>query len=292
MPILYLATGRSAGDECSSTYEGRHLTLEESYLIHPEHSPNFVHHGDPVLVGENIVGVAFNSASAATDLIAIDTEGIWFLSAVGVNEGGNSAIVPGDELYIHKTTAVISKIRNQATHARFGYALGDVGSGQTAVVAVKIHWDPDVFENDLIYAKEITFGETTGAGVYTGSVNLPAGATLENIVVHAVALWNPATSATMKVGDVADDDGIFTAVNLMATDLLVGESISFTHTGGKQGADLDVPAAGAHVRRRYLVGARVISGIVTTVGAGGTTGRTRMTVYYSAPTTIVTATKV
>ena len=291
MPELYLATGHSAGEECSSTYEGRHLTFEESIITHPEHlADGFVDGGDPVLIGENIIGVAFESAAAATDLIAIDTEGIWFLNATATDEGGNSAIAAGDELYIHKTTAIISKERNQATHARYGYALGDVGAGLTAVVAVKVHWDPDVAENDMVQAKEVTFTETAGAGVYTGSVNVPAGATIEDIVVHAVALWDPATSATLKVGDVADDDGFYVDVNLMAADLLAAESISFDHAGGQQGADLDV--ADGHVRRRYLVGARIVSGIITVVGAAGTAGRTRMTVYYSIPTTIIAATKV
>ena len=294
MPVnRYDATGRSAGQESSSTYEGRHLTILESLLIHPVHADGLVDKGDPVLAGENIVGVAFNSALAATDQIAIDTEGIWFLNVTAVNEGGASAVVIGDELYIHKTTAVISKIQNQATHARFGYALSALGSGTTGVVAVKVHWDPDVFENDLVYAKTVTFTETAGAGVYTGSVNVPAGAFLTDIIVHAVALWDPVTSAIMKVGDVADDDGFFTAVDLKATDLLVGESISFAQAGGKQGADLDVPGAAAHVRRRYLATARVISGIVTVVGAVGTaSGRTRMTVYYSLPVTVIAATKV
>lgn len=289
MPALYDATGHTAGDECSSTYEGRHITLEESYLTHPTHADGLVDHGDPVVVGENIVGVAFKSAAAATDLIAIDTEGIWFLSAVAVDEAGNSAIAPGDELYIHKTTAVISKTRNPTTHARFGYALGDVAAGATGVVAIKVHWDPDVELNDVIWTKEATF-EEDGEGTYTASLNLPAGATLVDVIVHAEALWDAATSATMKVGDAADDDGFFTGINLKATDLLAGESISFAHTGGKQGADVDVPGAAAHVRRRYLDTARVVSGVVTSVGAG-TAGRTRMTVCYSKPTTVVAATK-
>ena len=134
----------------------------------------------------------------------------------------------------------------------------------------------------ILHSSEVTFTEN-GAGTYTGSVSVPAGATLVDIIVHAVALWTAATSAVMKVGDVADDDGFFTAVDLKATDLLAGESIDFSHTGGQEGADLDSPAAGAHVRRPYLATARVISGIVTSVGAG-TAGRTRMTVIYSLPT--------
>lgn len=139
-------------------------------------------------------------------------------------------------------------------------------------------------------ALEATFTETTGAGVYTGSLTVPAGATIHDIVVNGVALWNPVTSATLKVGDVADDDGYFTGVDLKATDLLAGESLSFALAGGKAGAYI----ANSQVSPRYSATARVISGIITTVGASGTTGRTRMTVLYSLPVTadIVAATKV
>jgi len=143
MPELYLATGHSAGDECSSTYEGRHLTLEESYLTHPSHADGLVDKGDPVLCGANIVGVALKSAAAATDLIAIDTEGIWFLDAYGLDDDGNSDIVPGDEIYINKTTCVLSKIADKNSHQRFGYALGNVSGGSHDVVAIKVHWNPD-----------------------------------------------------------------------------------------------------------------------------------------------------
>jgi len=143
MPVKYLATGHSAGDECSSTYEGRHLTIDESYLTHPYHADGFVDGGEPVVCGD-IVGVAFTSAAAATDLIAIDTEGIWFLTALDVNDEGTSAIALGDEITINKTTAVLSKIQDKNTNQRFGYALGTVSNGGAgAVVAIKVHWAPD-----------------------------------------------------------------------------------------------------------------------------------------------------
>ena len=71
MPALYVNTGHSQGEECSSTSEGRHLTFEESFLVHPSHTDGFVFKGDPVVVGR-IVGVAFNEAFAATELVAID----------------------------------------------------------------------------------------------------------------------------------------------------------------------------------------------------------------------------
>ena len=160
---MYSATGHSSGEESSSTYEGRHLTFEESVLIHPTHTDGFVDKGDPVLVGENIVGVAFDGGAAATDLIAIDTEGIWFLDCVATDEDGNSAIAVGDELYIHKTTAVISKNPNKQSHAFFGYALSTLATGTTDVVAVKIHWCPDE-------ARELV--GTSAAPQALGTVNL------------------------------------------------------------------------------------------------------------------------
>jgi hypothetical protein len=137
---------------------------------------------------------------------------------------------------------------------------------------------------------EVTFTETSGAGTYTGSVSLPAGATIEEIIVNGVALWNNAGACTMKVGDVATDNGYYTAIDLKATDLLAGESLSFSMAGGKAGSYI----ANAQVSPRYSATARVISGIITTASTGGSTGRTRMTVIWSAPAAsfITAATKV
>ena len=132
-----------------------------------------------------------------------------------------------------------------------------------------------------ICAEERTFTEN-GAGTYTGSVTVPAGATILDVIVHATALWDAASSATMIVGDAADNDGIYTGVNLKATDLLAGESLSFAQSGGKAGA-YNV-GTNTHWTTRYSASARVISGIVTSVGAG-TAGRTRMTVIYTLPRT-------
>ena len=129
-----------------------------------------------------------------------------------------------------------------------------------------------------VLAAERTFTETAGAGVYTGSVAVPAGATILDIIVNGVALWTAGTSATMIVGDGADDNGFFDAVNLKATDLLAGESISLESAGGKAGAYI----ANSQVSPRYSATARTITGKVTTVGTG-TAGRTRMTVIYSLP---------
>lgn len=141
----------------------------------------------------------------------------------------------------------------------------------------------------LLQVAEVTFTETSGAGTYTGFVSLPAGATVHDIIVNGVALWNNAGACTMKVGD-TDDDGFYTGIDLKATDLLAGESLSFALAGGKAGAYI----ANSQVSPRYSATARTISGIITTASTGGSTGRTRMTVVWSAPQAayITAATKV
>jgi hypothetical protein len=140
-----------------------------------------------------------------------------------------------------------------------------------------------------VYAQEVTFTETSGAGTYTGSVTVPAGSTLIDVIVNGVALWDNTGTVTMKVGYVADDDGFYTAVNLKATDLLAGESISFSHQGGKGGAYF--AGTNTHVAPRYQATERVISGIITTSSTGGTAGRTRMTVLWAPPAVTSAATK-
>jgi hypothetical protein len=145
------ANGFPAGTEVSSTYEGRHIEILESDLTHPSHTDGFVDRGDPIIFNDlaqsnyTAVGVALTSAAAATDFIAVDTEGVWNLAVVSSDDDGNSAIVYGDQIFIHVTTGVLSKIRNANTHRPFGYSLNTVtvtGAGTATVIAVKVHWDP------------------------------------------------------------------------------------------------------------------------------------------------------
>lgn len=125
-----------------------------------------------------------------------------------------------------------------------------------------------------------------GAGTYTGAVTVPAGATILDIVIIGGALWAAATSAAMDVGDVTDPNGYFAGIDLKATDLLAGESISFALAGGKAGAYI----ANSQVTARYSATEHVISGVVVSQGAG-TTGRTFMIVVYSLPGSTTAATK-
>ncbi len=151
-----------------------------------------------------------------------------------------------------------------------------IGLGGTAVSASAA----ELSKAGAVVAAEVAFTETSGAGTYTGSVSIPAGATLIDVIVSGVALWNNAGAVAMKVGDVADDDGYYTAIDLKATDLLAGESLSFALAGGKAGAYI----ANSQVSPRYSATARVVSGIITSASTGGSTGRTRMVVLYAVPT--------
>lgn len=149
----------------------------------------------------------------------------------------------------------------------------------------------NVSGSSVVRSQEITFTEAGGILTYTGSVTLPAGSTLLEVVVHAVALWDNAGAVTMKVGDVADDDGIFIGIDLKATDLIAAEGISAAgvagSAGGKAGADL----ANSQWNRRYLAAARVVSGIIVAAGAVGTNvGRTRMVVTWNEPGAVIAAT--
>lgn len=131
-----------AGREVSSTSEGRHVNVEEVNLIHPTHADGLVDKGDPVAFWDG-VGVALKSASAVTDSIPIDTEGIWRLSVTntGVNTFGD--ITVGQVLFIDAGGTIFDEW--STSFAIFGLALepiADPGMGApiTQVIAVKVHW--------------------------------------------------------------------------------------------------------------------------------------------------------
>jgi len=153
MPVdTYVNTGMTAGTEVSSGGEGRVLTFEESVLVHPYHADGFVDGKDPVRY-DNIVGVALSGASAVTDSIAIDTEGIFWLNVLGSisddsDDGVAAALSPGTPVYIKKTpgtdTYILSGQSDSVSWQHFGYTLSTVGASLTVptLVAVKVHWDP------------------------------------------------------------------------------------------------------------------------------------------------------
>jgi hypothetical protein len=126
---------------------------------------------------------------------------------------------------------------------------------------------------------EVLFTEAGAAGVYTGTIALPAGSRIIDVGVDGIALWTAGTSAKLIVGDGSDDNGFFTETSLKATDLIVGEINNIEHPGGKAGAYIT-----AEQRKLYSAAARNIIGVLTTVGTAASTGKTRLYVVYATPT--------
>jgi len=121
-----------AGDEVSSTFEGRHVYIQEVLLIHATTSDGLVDKGQPVAFWEG-VGVALKSASSTSENVPIDTEGIWRLSVVAVNP-----IVVGQSLFITEDGIVTDD--PTSAWAVIGYSLQTIPEAGTSIIAVKVHW--------------------------------------------------------------------------------------------------------------------------------------------------------
>ena len=162
-------TAMDEGEEISSTYEGRHITCTAAELLTDDGSGVATKGHACVfgLVGLQAVGVCFNTGTT-TDLIAIDTEGIWALPVVGADDGGNRALSPGEPVFINVTTGVISGIRDNDTQIPFGYLLTEAATTVATVSAVKVHWDPRshwLFDQEPLYFGDgkdvnLTYDET------------------------------------------------------------------------------------------------------------------------------------
>lgn len=137
----------------------------------------------------------------------------------------------------------------------------------------------------------VSFTEDGSGTSYTGTVEIPAGAVVHDVCFTTTVLWD-GTSASLTVGDDDAASGWFTATDLKATDLVVGEVLCAADDGtwgGNNGAYLT--AAG----RRGRVTAGVDSGwyygaasevifLVTPGAADGSAGRSFGWVTYSVPT--------
>ena len=204
MPVNFYDEYDVAGQEISSTYEGRHITLPESLLIHPSHTDGFVDKGDPVVSGD-IVGVALLDGDADTDQISIDTEGIWALSVVATDADGDSAVAVGDEIFINTTTAVLSKNNDKNTQQRFGYALMSADAGETDVIAIKVHWNPDDAE-EMVGSSAVPYvlgAELIGQEFRYSTLLTTARAMYVELDVLGAGLSNDCLRPRIMIGEVA-----------------------------------------------------------------------------------------
>jgi hypothetical protein len=146
----------------------------------------------------------------------------------------------------------------------------------------------------IVVAKTVSFVEDATMTTSTGTVVVPAGATLIDIIVTSSVLWSKA-SARFTCGDAQSANGWFTSTNLNATDLLVGERLSAAggvqSWGGVLGTYL-VSATGVFGQATatkagpYYVTAGSVIGVVTVTPGAGTAGRTFMTVLYAVGTAV------
>lgn len=177
-----------------------------------------------------------------------------------------------------------------AAKDQFKTAITIPPGGQVPVFYNGTQWEPTGGSNFV--TRMVAFTENATNTIHTGTVPLPPGAYLEKIQVLSSALWG-AAAAVLSVGDTASANGYFNAVNLKATDLLVGEVLDSDQSeswGGKQGAYL-VSATGqrgptsTNFGRYYPAGSNIV-GVVTVTTPAVTTGRTFMIVTYSVPAPI------
>lgn len=121
-----------AGEEVSSTGEGRHVYVQEVLLVHADNGDGLVDKGQPVAFWEG-VGVALKSAESTSENVPIDTEGIWRLSVIAANP-----IYVGQSLFI--TDAGVVTDDPTSAWAVIGYALQQIAGAGTETIAVKVHW--------------------------------------------------------------------------------------------------------------------------------------------------------
>ena len=123
----------TAGKAGTIVAPGNNITLLESDLLHADPGDTFVNKGQAVSAFLGlIVGVANESAAAATDYLSVSTKGIWDLSVKGENTAGDAAIVRGDKVYIDTD----GEVNSDASGIYLGIALFAVASGATTVTPV------------------------------------------------------------------------------------------------------------------------------------------------------------
>ena len=159
---------------------------------------------------------------------------------------------------------------------------GGTATGQTLVTPAGV-----------VVAQEALFTQVTGNKTHTATFTIPAGATILNVIVTNSVVWNSGTSATLKVG-LVDDDCFFTGARLDSGVLAAGTAIDFTWTGAYGGASIPAidggganDVLGATNGFLYNATAQSLTAIVTDVNVSGTNGRTRVTVLYSLPPSVI-----
>ncbi len=145
----------------------------------------------------------------------------------------------------------------------------------------------------LIFAKTALFTEDATSTIHTATFTIPAGSTLLDIIAVPQVLWTGGT-ASFTCGDAAAATGWFTACNLKATDLVLGERLQASNAnnwGGVNGAYLTTDGRFGHTATTMIGGycptAYSVIAVVTVGTPATTVGRLRVTVLWMAGEAVV-----
>ena len=132
-----------------------------------------------------------------------------------------------------------------------------------------------------VIVDSIAFSEQGGAKSYVGTIAIPAGSVVVNVVVHNSVLWTNGTSASIVIGDDDDANGYVEATDLKSAPTAdtngAGQGLS---TLLSLGASCGVYKGGAG---KYCATAKTLTATVTTGAGAQTDGRTRVEVFYVFP---------
>jgi hypothetical protein len=155
-----------------------------------------------------------------------------------------------------------------------------------------------VTPSGVVVAQEALFTQVAGNKVHTAAFSIPAGATILDVLVTNVTVWNSDTSAVLKAG-LTDDDCFFAAMRLDSGVMAAGLTANMVWTAAFQGAAVPaIDGGGANDARGvtngflYNAAAVTLNAIVTDTNVTGTDGRTRVTVLYSLPSSVIAPTVV
>ena len=209
--MAYSETPYTAGAPAGERYDAdpNVLTLVESSLTHPTHADGFVDVNDPCYVGD-IVGVANESATAATDMIAMKVRGLFSLPVVASDDAGTSAITVGAKLFI-SSAGVISKSESGKF---FGHALNTATASATATnICVWVGGTVDTLIRGLTDIEE----------------TLVASGAASTLGVTLLDGTSAAVAATLAVGANEGQRKVFRATN-------VANAVTLAVTGHEMGA--------------------------------------------------------
>ena len=137
-------------------------------------------------------------------------------------------------------------------------------------------------------ALEAAFTQTAANATHTATFEVPAGATIIDIIITSVAVWDSDTSTVLKMG-IGDDDCFFTGLDLK-TIPGAGKSINFSHPGDAEGASIPKIDGGVGATQLgatngflYKATAQSVVAVVTDTNVSGVAGRTRVTLIYTLP---------